>query len=147
MVLFVASSDTSYSTHSITITSICSIMAPSVLGIGISLTFAGIPDEARPHIVKALQELEDQMKASEYEFAMLYLEPDQPDLADRLSEKLQEKEWDVVCLGSESCPAPSRHIKLSALIQRGCAPCCRSQPSLSGSSMLYTRSCPRPSSA
>ena len=103
--LFVASVDTLYSIHSIAITVIVSIMAPSVLGIGIPSTFAGVPDEVRPHIAKALQEMEDLMNASDYEFAMLYVEPGQSDLAERLSKKLGEKEWDVVCLGSESCPA------------------------------------------
>ena len=92
-------------------------MALSVLGIGIPSTFAGVPDEARPHIAKALREMEDLMNNSEYEFAMLYVEPGQPDLVNRLSKKLGEKEWDVVCLGGGSCPACSRYNKLSALVQ------------------------------
>lgn len=75
-------------------------MAPCVLGLGIPATSALVPDTHREALDKALQTMEAEMKASPYEWEFFDVEPDM-DFA-LLSQKLKERKWDVVLVGSKS---------------------------------------------
>lgn len=78
-------------------------MAPSILGVGLPASHSLVPDAIRPNIQKALDDMDDTMKSSPYEWEMLYLTPETP--FDQLTSKLREKNWDVVLVGSMSPPA------------------------------------------
>lgn len=75
-------------------------MAPSVLGVGLAASVA--PAEIREKIQKAFETMEADMEASPYEWSMLYIEPDGD--FDLILQKLREKQWDVVMVGSRFDP-------------------------------------------
>ncbi|KAH7403914.1 hypothetical protein BKA64DRAFT_641869 [Cadophora sp. MPI-SDFR-AT-0126] len=72
-------------------------MAPSVLGIGIPATSDMVPWVARGFLQRSLNTMEADMKASLYDWEMLYLTPDTS--FDLCTTKLHEKKWDVVMVG------------------------------------------------
>lgn len=74
-------------------------MAPSVLGLGIPATSSLVPDTHREALDKALRAMESDLKDSPYEWEFFDVEPDM-DLS-LLSQKLKEKKWDVVLVGSK----------------------------------------------
>jgi hypothetical protein len=77
----------------------CSIMAPSVLGIGVPATSDIVPWLARGSLQKSLNVMEADMSASPYDWEMLYLTPDMS--FDLCTTKLREKKWDIVMVGSK----------------------------------------------
>jgi hypothetical protein len=79
----------------------CSIMPPSVLGIGVPATSDIVPWIARGSLQKALNVMEADMNASPYDWEMLYITPDMP--FDLCTTKLREKKWDIVMVGSKCC--------------------------------------------
>lgn len=74
-------------------------MAPSVLGIGIPATSDMVPWLARGSLQRSLDVMEANMNASPYDWEMLYLTPDAS--FEPCINKLREKKWDVVMVGSK----------------------------------------------
>jgi hypothetical protein len=89
----------------------CSTMTPSVLGIGIPATADMVPWVARGFLQKSLNVMESTMKASPYDWEMLYITPEQS--FDLCTNKLREKKWDIVMVGSKSS-LPQTHDQEAA---------------------------------
>lgn len=75
-------------------------MAISVLGLGIPASSPLVPDERREALKKALDNMDEDMNSSPYDWEFFAFTPDMD--AGLLSKKLQEKKWDIVMVGSKS---------------------------------------------
>ena len=76
-----------------------SSMAPSVLGIGVPADTSFVPWIARGFLQRSLNVMEANMKASRYDWEMLYITPEME--FDLCTKKLREKKWDIVMVGSK----------------------------------------------
>ena len=74
-------------------------MARSVLGIGIPADTKIVPRIMRGSLQRSLDAMEADMRASQYAWEMLYITPDMS--FDLCTNKLREKKWDVVMVGSK----------------------------------------------
>ena len=75
-------------------------MAPSVLGIGIPANSNIVPRIMRGSLQRSLDVMEANMRASPYAWEMLYITPDMS--FDVCTNKLREKKWDIVMVGSKT---------------------------------------------
>lgn len=73
-------------------------MATTVLGIGIPHTSTWIPDERKDAVQHAIETMEAEMKNAPFEWETFFFEPHMS--FDQLTEKLREKEWNCVLVGS-----------------------------------------------
>lgn len=74
-------------------------MALSVLGIGVPPSSSFVPWIARGFLQKSLDIMEADMKASRFDWEMLYITPGME--FDLCTNKLREKKWDIVMVGSK----------------------------------------------
>lgn len=74
-------------------------MAPSILGFGIPASSPFVPDARREALRKALDAMDADMRASPYEWESFEVDPHMDTSV--LTQKLREKKWDVVVVGSK----------------------------------------------
>lgn len=74
-------------------------MAPSILGLGIPASSKLIPDHMGDDAGKMLKAMEAEMNATPYDWEFFDVEPGMD--FKKLAEKLREKKWDVILIGSK----------------------------------------------